>query len=692
MPPDAKNPVLSPETKIGALPGIGPSKASALRRLGIETVEDLLLYPPREWEDLSSLTPIAQLKPEVRQVIKARILDSRLFVSPRKRMAILEALLKDESGQIKAVWFNQPYLTQTLKKGRQFFFIGTPKLVGTSFLLNSPAFETITKTPLHSGRLVPVYPETKGISSKFLRSKLRLLSPLIRRLPDFLPEELKQRLLLLPRAEAVAELHFPRSWESLARAKKRLAFDELLILQLAVQKERQRWEQLAAQPIPFDPALLSALEETLPFPPTQGQKETLSEILSDTAKERPMNRLLQGDVGSGKTAVAALATLAAVSDGRQVAWMAPTEVLAYQHFLTLKKLLAKSKLSLALLTSSFQFFEEEKVSRRRLLSKIKNGEAEVVVGTHALIQEGVRFKNLALVIVDEQHRFGVRQRESLKHKGFSPHFLSLTATPIPRTLALSVYGHLDLSLLQELPAGRKKIISRLILPHERKKIYQLVAEEIGRGRQAFIITPLIEESEKLKAKAATAEFKRLQKIFPHLRLGLLHGKLPAEEKRAVLEKFAAGKIQILVATTVIEVGIDVPNATVMLIENAERFGLAQLHQLRGRIGRGEHQAYCCVLMGEGGEEVKKRLAAFTRLQDGFALAELDLKLRGPGNFFGPEQSGFLANLKWADLSDLRAVELTQKIAQKILASDPELTRYPLLKTKVEAQPIIVHEE
>jgi len=532
---------------------------------------------------------------------------------------------------------------------------------------------------IHTGRLVPVYPLTKGVGARWMRRLTkRTVDYWSLRLPDHLPAPLREQTRLLDLESAIQQIHFPDDWEMVKEARHRLAFDEFLLIQLGVLKQRRIWREEPGRPLPTDEGLLDRFLESLLFDLTKAQERVLSEILADLQESRPMSRLLQGDVGSGKTVVAAAAMLMAVANGAQGVIMAPTEILAEQHYATLNDLYKTIGVNLRLLTGSLKSEEREEAYR-----EIASGRAQVVVGTHALIQEGLEFHDLALAVIDEQHRFGVRQRSALRQKGHNPHVLVMTATPIPRTLALTLYGDLDISVIDELPPGRKEITTQWMAPRERERAYAFLRSQVEEGNQAFIICPLVEESKKIDAKAAVEEYERLQGIFPDLRLGLIHGRMSAPEKEAVMRDFYQGNLDILVATPVVEVGIDVPRATVLLVEGADRFGLAQLHQFRGRVGRGQVQSYCLLLADSPSSQAEERLKAIESSQDGFYLAEVDLEMRGPGEFFGTRQSG-LPDLKVAKLSDVKVLEEARALAKEIFQEDPhlELPQHRLLARRV----------
>jgi ATP-dependent DNA helicase RecG len=559
-------------------------------------------------------------------------------------------------------------------------------------VLESPEFEADTDDPIHTARIVPIYPLTEGLSSRVLRKYIRqVVDTWAEKLPDPLPADLRQRLDYPDLGDALQQVHFPDNVAALDRARKRLAFDELLVIQLGVLGQRRAWQSKPAQPLAISDAQLQVFLDTQSFTLTQAQQRVLADIRRDITHDYPMTRLLQGDVGSGKTVIAAAAMWAAVCNGAQAAIMAPTEILAEQHYRKLQDQFAKLihpvsgwPLRVDLLTGSVTGKKRE-----ALLDALTSGDTDILIGTHALIQESVQFHNLALIVVDEQHRFGVNQRSALREKGDEfnsppaggesrrgvPHTLVMSATPIPRTLALTIYGDMDVSAIDELPPGRQPIKTYWIKPEVRTRVYKFIEKQVAEGRQVFVIYPLVEESERLEdVGAAIAEHRRLDaKVFPDLKVGLLHGRLSGKQKDEIMRTFAAGDYDILVSTAAVEVGIDVPNASLILIENAERFGLAQLHQFRGRVGRGPHQSYCILVSDPNSDQGTERMRAMERTQDGFELAEVDLRMRGPGEFFGSRQSG-LPDLKLARLSDARLLELARREAESLLDADPDLSQ------------------
>lgn len=669
------------EAPVSALPGVKSAYAQKLNRLGIATVGDLLHHYPHRYEDWSSLRSISHLMYGEETTVIGTVAASNLRET-RSGGSIMRCTISDGTGSIEAVWFNQPFLARQMREGRRIVLSGRVTEYLGHLSLQSPAWEPLEADLIHTGRLVPIYPLTSGIGARWLRRLIKqVVDHWAPRLVDHLPPAVRERQGLPDLPTAIRQIHFPETKEAALQARQRLSFDEFLLIQLGLMGQRARWKTQRALPIATSQALLQAFLASLPFALTGAQMRCLEEVLRDLAEPQPMSRLLQGDVGSGKTVIAAAAMLQALEAGRQSALMAPTEILAQQHYETIRELLGGSSWglakppSVALLTGSLP-----RAAKARALEAVASGEAGIAVGTHALIQQGVQFRDLGLVVVDEQHRFGVVQRASLREKGQSPHLLVMSATPIPRSLALTVYGDLDVSLIDEMPPGRQRIVTRWLLPKDREGAYAFIRDQVSRGRQAFILYPLIEESEKLEVRAAVDEFERLQgSVFADLRLGLLHGKMRGRDKDAVMLAFRQGEVQILVSTSVIEVGIDVPNATVMLIEGADRFGLAQLHQFRGRVGRGAHQSHCLLISDSASPDdpqtkaTWERLMAIEQTQDGFALAEKDLDLRGPGDFFGVRQSG-LPTLRLASLSNLETLERARQEARTLFSEDPQLSR------------------
>ena len=674
--------------------GINVATAARFNRMGVSTIRELLYFFPRRYLDYSQKKAIADLVPGEEQTIVATIWEARQIRLGMRPAA--EAIVGDDTGNLRVVWFNQPYLAKKLTTNSGIVLSGRVVIFKGRRVMENPEWELEKEGELiHAGRLVPVYHLTEGLYQRQVRRIMKeVVDTWVPQLSDFLPEEIKARCHLLELTQAIAQANFPDDHQFREKARLRLAFDELFLLQLGVRARKKEWQQLPGPRLSLDKNVLDKFLASLPFRLTAAQQRVLAEVLADLERPQPMCRLLQGEVGSGKTVVAAAALMLTVACGYQVALMAPTEILAEQHFRTLTSLMSGSDqseegnlrsytgllerpLTLAILTGSLSQGQKQELQKKAV-----GGQIDILVGTHALIQEGVTLPKLGLAVVDEQHRFGVAQRAALRQKGFNPHLLAMTATPIPRSLALTLYGDLDLSVIDELPPGRQVIKTRYLSPEQRASAYAFVRRQVTEGRQTFIICPLIEESEVIVARAATAEYERLSReVFSDLRLGLLHGRMSSREKDEVMQRFRAGDLDILVSTAVVEVGIDVPNATVMLVEGADRFGLSQLHQFRGRVGRGQHQSYCILLSENLSLEVKQRLARMEKIQDGFALAEEDLRLRGPGQFFGVRQSG-LPDLTMARLSDMTLLDMARREAGQILDKYPDLTNHPLLSQEV----------
>lgn len=654
---------LTPDTLLEKVPGIGPAFAKKYERLGVTTAGELLFYFPRRWDDFSRPSPIASAKIGHTITVRGTILQIESHRSPQKRVWVTTALIQDANGAIRVVWFNQPYLARLFRPKTEWIFTGPVVRSKSGIVLQSPVYE-------QKPGIYPIYPENQGLSSKMIRRHIRTILPLASKMQDFLPAPLRATEQLLPLSLALSTIHFPESVQQIDGAKTRLAFDELFLIALRTLSIRRELAQATAPVMHVNDRLLKRFSEHLPFKLTNAQRKAAWEIVQDLAKSTPMNRLLEGDVGSGKTVTAMFGVLTAKANNYQSVWMAPTEILAEQHCKTATTLLAGMDVSVGIMTAT----------------RKEKRDADLIIGTHALLSQGVTFPRLGLLIVDEQHRFGVKQRAQLRENhDLTPHLISLTATPIPRTLALALYGDLDLSILDEVPSDRKPIVTKVVPPTGRESAYDFIRSQIKQGRQAFVVTPLIEPKnktspEEVERKSAMAEFGKLTKmIFPDLRIGLLHGKLGGKEKRAVMEKFSQGGLDLLVSTAVVEVGIDIPNATVMMIEGAERFGLAQLHQLRGRVGRAKHQSYCFCFAESWSENTKKRLTAFVTAKNGFELAELDLQLRGPGELAGIRQAG-LPDLKMASLTDSFAIQKARRAAETIVAEGIE--KFPLLAAKL----------
>ena len=672
------------DAKVTTLSGVGASTAEQLARLDIFQVIDLLWHLPFRHDDYSQMRTISQLQPGEQATIIANLWDVRERKVGINR-AMVQAILGDSTGTLHATWWNK-WIIKQLKPGSTLRFSGKVGLYMGQKTLDNPVFEDVDDERVATGRLSPVYRLTEGINNNRLRNLIYdALDGYAQLLTDPLPAAICEEHDLIDLPTALWQMHFPETQQQLDEARRRLAFEELFYIQLGVQQRRATLRQEDAPPLPLDDAQLAQFEQILPFALTGAQQRVIGEIRLDLARTTPMTRLVQGDVGSGKTAVAAAAMWAAVGHGAQSALLAPTQILAEQHHRGISRLLEQLSrpdgvpVKVALLTGRITG-----QARDEVLAGLADGSIDVVVGTTALIQEGVEFANLGLIVVDEQHRFGVEQRGALRTRSSQqPHLLVMSATPIPRSLALTVFGDLDVSRIDELPPGRTPVKTKRFTPGERERLYGFIRREVAAGRQAYVIYPLVDESDKLDIGAAVDEHKRLQsEIFPDLSLGLLHGRLTGGEKDQVMRDFAEGHHQVLVSTTVIEVGIDVPNATLILIEDADRFGLAQLHQLRGRVGRGHHASYCALVSRAEAPDVRARLDILTETNDGFVLAEKDLELRGPGDFFGTRQSG-LPDLRVAHLSDTATIILAREAAQKLFAEDPALERYPLLRGQVE---------
>ncbi|HXW69712.1 MAG TPA: ATP-dependent DNA helicase RecG [Dissulfurispiraceae bacterium] len=680
--------------------GVGPQRARLLMRLGINTVKDALFYLPYRYEDRSTLIKIAELAPHRLDTglntISGKVVGSEIVTpNPRRpRLRLFELVIADSSGVLKAKWFNQGYLKKLFKHGQEVVLYGVVKrnYWGSGFEMINPEYEIIDDgeddpahapaEQIHTGRIVPVYRLTEGISQKQLRNIMyAIVGSAVPSVHDALPPEIITRRRLPGLRESLTNVHFPEARVSIDMLNsgtspyhQRLSFDELFTFQagLAIIKKSELLEKgIAFVP---DGRLAACLRGALPFTLTGAQERVLGDILNDMKAPAPMNRLIQGDVGSGKTIVALLAMLAAVESGYQAALMAPTEILAEQHYLNIHTLVENLGLKIHLLTGS---------KKNKNIETISSGDADIVVGTHALIQEGVSFKNLGFIVIDEQHRFGVMQRATLRKKGTDPDTLIMTATPIPRTLAFTLYGDLDYSIIDELPPNRSPVITRQLSEKQKEYIYQLIEEQVRKGRQAYIVYPVIEESDKTNLKAAMTGLEALRVKFPGFKIGLLHGRMKPAEREEVMQAFKNGALQILVSTTVIEVGVDVPNATLIVIIHAERFGLAQLHQLRGRVGRGSVQSHCILLSYGAAEDARRRLGVMVGTNDGFKIAEEDLVIRGPGEFFGTRQSG-LPDLKVADIvRDARLLEAARTDAFGLIEKDPELLQYPQLRRSIE---------
>ena len=668
---------------VDAVPKVGPADAAKLAKLGIATVRDLLLHLPFDWDEYGEPTAVAKLIDGRQATVIGTVTTISARRSKYKKMALTEATLQDDSGgALKLVWFNQPYMAKQLPKGERIAVAGMVKGGFGVFEMRNPLYEKVsTVGPKRLRDLMPRYHLVKGLTSKKLAEWIETVLPLAGEMEEILPADVLERHHLLPIAEAVRSGHHPESASDWSMARKRMAFAELFELQAAFALMRATIAAEPAEPIPYLQEVIDAFKGGLGFELTRAQRRSAWEAFKDMSLPVPMNRLLNGDVGSGKTAVAAACVAMAHSAGFQSVVMAPTEILARQH---LHKFRAYLETSFPGLTVELLVSGQTAAERRRVRAAAASGHCALVVGTHALIEEDVELANLGLAIVDEQHRFGTHQRELLRAKGHGrPHFLAMTATPIPRTLALALYGEMAVSVIDEMPPGRTPVETKVVEPSGRQRAYDLVRAQVALGRQAFVICPLIEESETLVAKSATAEFDRLRTaVFPDLRMGLVHGRL--KEKDEAMSAFVKGETQVLVATAVVEVGVDVPNATVMMIEGAERFGLAQLHQFRGRVGRGSGQSHCLLLSDDPSEPTLERLELLTRIRDGFRLAEEDMRIRGMGELMGPRQHG-MSDVAMQALEQPELLSDVREEAERVLAADPGFTNHPVLKKAVEGR-------
>ncbi|MFC1630955.1 ATP-dependent DNA helicase RecG [Candidatus Omnitrophota bacterium] len=664
--------VMDLSTSAQYIKGVGPARYLNLNRLGIHLVGDLLYYFPRRYEDRRTFLSISQLKIGEYATVKAVVLKMSFWRS-KKGMSIFQITVTDDSGLLRVIWFNQPFMKRYFKVGQELIIYG--KVEKRKFLqINAPDYEFVSETQdaesVHIGRIVPIYRLSAKINQRYLRTVIYRAEQGCRaQIADMLPVAIKKRLDLLPLAEAISAIHFPEEFPAKDSAYRRLVFDEFFLLQmiLALKKSDQKLSQSGIAH-KLTGKLSQAFLKSLPFKLTAGQVKAIQEIKQDLAQPKPMNRLLQGEVGSGKTVVAAYSLVLSVQSNFQAALMAPTEILAEQHYLLLSRIFAPLGINVGMLISSMS-----PKLKANTIQDIESGSVDVIIGTHALLEQEIKFKQLGLVVIDEQHKFGVLQRAGLRQKGKLPDCLVMTATPIPRTLAMTVYGDLDISTIRELPKGRLAVSTIWIKPEANQQAYQFIREEITQGRQAYIVYPLIEESPALELKAATEMYAQLkQDVFADYQIALIHGQIKPQEKEAIMRGFKQRKIDILVSTTVIEVGIDIPNATVMMVEDAERFGLSQLHQLRGRIGRGQHRSYCILVSDPQTEKAKMRIQAMLETDDGFRIAEQDLDIRGPGRFFGPAQHG-LPELKIGNIiSDMEIMELARREAFALVQADPAL--------------------
>ena len=673
--PKSGDPSMGIYAPITVINQIGPKNAALYNKLGVRTILDLLYYFPRRYVDFSKLEPINRLNYGDTVTVMATVMNTATRPIKGGRFQLTETIVSDGTGSLRLTWFNQPWIEPKLKPGTQISASGKLDMYLGRLIMNNPEWEPLDQEHLHTNRIVPVYPLTAGVSSKMLR---RIMNTTVSfwssRLQEFIPDIILRSAGLVSIQEAIQNVHFPDTPESLIRAKQRLGFDEIFLLQLGVIRQKLNWQAADGKVFPSDESFIQSIMDTLPYQLTNAQLKVLEEIRHDFTSGKALNRLIQGDVGSGKTVVAAIAAAIIANGGSQSAYMAPTSILAEQQYRTLQNLLT---------SGNPPFLQPEEINlligdtpqaeKNDIRHGLEEGKVKIIVGTHALLEGPVVFKDLQLVVIDEQHRFGVEQRATLRSKGTNPHLLVMTATPIPRSLALTLYGDLDVSILDEMPAGRQPVATFVIHPLNRERAYQLISAQIEQGFQAFMIFPLVEQGEQEDVKAAVEEHARLQKeIFPQYQLGLLHGRMKPEEKDNVMQDFKNKKFDILVSTSVVEVGVDVPNATIMLIEGANRFGLAQLHQFRGRVGRGSQKSTCILIPDNEDALENERLAVMTQTNDGFVLAEKDLSMRGPGDFLGTRQAGFL-ELRMASITDVRLIEEARKHATQIFESDPELS-------------------
>lgn len=664
------------DAPVSVIRGVGEKQGAHLVKLGVHKIKDLLYLFPRRYDDYSKLKTINQLQYGEEVTILARVVSVDAFQT-KKGKRLVEAVVSDTTGSLRLLWMNQDWHVRYLRKD---LFISVSGKIDTYLgrpVIWYPDYESIDKQQLHTNRIVPVYPLTAKITQRWLRrtqfNTVRYWAP---RVNDFLPKQLREENQLMITKDALLQVHFPEKMETLKTAQRRFAFDELFLLQIGVLQQKRQWQQLIGHSYTVTDEWVAERIASLPYALTNAQKRSLDEIRADIAKDHPMNRLLQGDVGSGKTIVAVMGMAMVIESGAQAALMAPTGILAEQHYQTIRKLLTSGN-------EEHQAFLEEgqvrlltgdtgQVERTEIFAGLESGYVKLLIGTHALIEDPVKFQNLQMVVVDEQHRFGVSQRAALRSKGDNPHLLVMTATPIPRSLQFTIFGDLDVSIMDEMPTGRLPVTTMIAYPTERERVYQTVRNQVEEGHQAFIIYPLVEAGENEEVKAAVEEQVRLQEeIFPDLKVGLVHGRLKPSEKDAVMLAFRDKIYDVLVSTSVVEVGVDIPNATIMVIEGANHFGLSQLHQFRGRVGRGEAQSYCFLIPDNDSAVENRRLQVMTETNDGFRLAEVDLEERGPGDFLGTRQAGAI-DLKMASLADTVLIKQTREIATKLLDRDPEL--------------------
>lgn len=674
---------LNLDSKVSELAGVGQKYEKKLKKLGIETIRDFLFYFPWRWEDFSKITKIRDVKVGEQVSVCGKVIDIATKRS-RRGIPVTEAIIADETATAKAVWFNQPFIEKNIRKGEKIFLAGKMEWGFGQLNFVSPDYEKEKDAQdqlRHTGRIVPVYHETEGITSRWLRQKIGFLNKLIYNIRDHLPNEVKEKHNLLDLSAAVRAIHFPESFEEIKKAQERFLYDNLFCLFLAVLQNQKNLEKNKSIAIDYNEEAGKKFIKSLPFELTDAQRKAAWEILKDLKKPIPANRLLEGDVGSGKTVVAALASLMVAKAGHQVAFLAPTEILARQHYENFKKFFKDfPDIKISLFTGSLK-----NKQKREIIDKLKNGETQIVIGTHSLISEKVEFWSLAFVIIDEQHRFGINQRMSLKKANgqlkIMPHFLSMSATPIPRTLAITVFGDLRISVLDEIPKGRKKVKTFVVPPFKREDAYKFIEEKLAQKQQAFVICPLISKSDRLGVKSVEDEVENLRRIFKKRKVFSLHGKLKSEEKEQIMKDFREGKIDILVSTSIVEVGVDIPNASIMMVEGADRFGLAQLHQFRGRVGRGEHESFCLLFSESKKEDSLKRLQALAEIDNGFDLAEKDLEFRGPGELLGTKQHGKIDKTLLEVIKKPLIIRDVRETAEDFLSKN-SISDFPLLAEKV----------
>ena len=673
--PKPEGPPAALDAVVTVLDGVGPKNAEKLANLGIHTLGDMLYHIPRRYDDYTQLKPINRLQYRDEVTVIGTVQSSASRSIRGGKSKLVEVIIGDGTGALRINWFNQPWLLKSLKEGTQVVMSGKIDQYLGRLTMTNPEWELLDEKNLHTNRIVPVYPLTAKLTQRWLRGQMdKVVNYWALRVEETLPKDVIRSTSLMELPEALLQIHFPDSWEDLKAAQHRLAFDEIFYLQLGVLQQKSRWSERTGQIFETPKEWLEEQTSRLPYELTGAQQKALKDVKTDLASGHPMNRLLQGDVGSGKTVIAALAAGMVVREDYQAAIMAPTSILAEQHYKSFSEMMTGVNGLLETRQIRMMIGATPEAEKKDIRAGLESGEIKVIVGTHALLQDPVKFQNLQLGVIDEQHRFGVEQRAVLRSKGENPHLLVMTATPIPRSLALTVYGDLDLTVMDEMPPGREPVDTHVLYPRERERAYSLIRRVVKEGQQVFMVYPLVEESEKSESKAAVEEHERLHnEVFPDLNLSLLHGRMKPDEKEKGMSRFRDRKSDILVSTSVVEVGVDIPNATVMVIEGANRFGLAQLHQFRGRVGRGGDKSYCLLIPETGDSVENERLEAMTETNDGFVLAERDLEQRGPGQFLGTRQSGF-SEMQMASLTDVRLIEKARKQAQELISKDPELEK------------------